>query len=127
MSRTALLIHCSRREAETIRARARQERRIINGYVLNLLDSFLEFDERLFHKLTSFTHLAALSRKDPRQGPRTAILVRCSTVEASRIRVAAKRRQSTISGFVMHCLRQAWLVEDRLASRRAGRSESRAI
>jgi uncharacterized protein (DUF1778 family) len=45
--RTALLIRCSREEAEKIRAAAKRERRIVSGYVLNVVFSRIAYSEQI--------------------------------------------------------------------------------
>jgi len=40
------------------------------------------------------------------------LLIRCSAEEARRIRAAAKRRDTTMSGFVLSTLRRAWEVRE---------------
>jgi uncharacterized protein (DUF1778 family) len=45
--RTALLIRCSREEAERIRAAAKRERRTVSGYVLNAVMSRLLSQEKV--------------------------------------------------------------------------------
>jgi uncharacterized protein (DUF1778 family) len=45
--RTALLIRCSREEAEKIRAAAKRERRTLSGYVLNAVLSRITFSEQV--------------------------------------------------------------------------------
>src|SRR5262249_21645727 len=106
-ARAALLIRCSTEEAAKIRHEAAHEHRTIGGYVLNVLERSLQLEDSLFHKLTRFRDLnRVLSRLPTRApGPRTAFLFRCSAVDAQRIRIAAERRQTTISGFVLHCIR----------------------
>jgi uncharacterized protein (DUF1778 family) len=49
--RTALLIHCSREEAERIRAAAKRERRTISGYVINAVLSRLEYQSHVEKRL----------------------------------------------------------------------------
>lgn len=45
--RTALLIHCSREEAETIRHAARVERRTVSGYVVNAVMNRIAMREKM--------------------------------------------------------------------------------
>jgi uncharacterized protein (DUF1778 family) len=47
--RTALLIRCSREEAEKIRQMAKRERRTVSGYVLHAVMSRIANQERLIH------------------------------------------------------------------------------
>ena len=46
------------------------------------------------------------------RGPRTTMLLSCSSEEAHRIREAARRKETTISGVVLHALRLSWVVSD---------------
>ena len=46
-SRTALLIHCSRGEADRIREAALRERRTISGFVLNAVMSRFQLESRI--------------------------------------------------------------------------------
>jgi len=109
-ARTALLICCSLEEAQKIRREARFEHRTVAGYVLNILARALRLEERLAAQLSSFQRLNRVLARTPTHtlGQRTAVLVRCSVDEANRIRVAAKRRDTTVSGFVLHCLKRNW-------------------
>ena len=103
--RTALLICCSELEAKTIRAQAKTERRTVSGYVLNILSRMLGYEERYDGQRLS-------ARKPPARGrsigPRTAVLVRCSMEEASRIRAKAESVGSTASSYVVTRLRWSW-------------------
>lgn len=47
-------------------------------------------------------------------GPRTTLHIYCSVEEAERVREAARLGKSTMSGFVLHCLRGSWEIEDSL-------------
>ena len=83
MSRTAILISCSEEEATKIRTRAEYDFRGVSAYVLSIVLRAVELDEKLlgqFHKLTP------LPARTPVLGRRTAVLVRCSDDQASRIR-----------------------------------------
>src|SRR5262245_50851802 len=110
--RTALLLRCSVEEARQIRDGANMERRSVSGYVLNVLDRALRTEELMFARLQHGPDLNRTLSRMPRlvPGPRTVIFVRCSVYEASRIRDAARRRNTTISGFVLHSLRRTWNV-----------------
>ena len=119
-NRTALLIRCSADEAAAIRDRAERDRRTISAYILTRLVAALRVEEMLFARLSRFREfnqaVARTSLHPP--GPRSAILLRCSVEEAKQIRVAAGRRQTTISGFVLHALRRSWRVTEEALSRR---------
>ena len=45
---------------------------------------------------------------------RSALLIRCSASEATRIRSNAQTEDRTISGYVLHVLRKAWPIEERV-------------
>jgi uncharacterized protein (DUF1778 family) len=110
--RTALLIRCSADEATEIRDRAREDRRTLAQYVLNIVSRALNLEEIL--AATSRVRLIhGRVERDARsvRGTRTAILVRCSSDERNRIRRAAERNEVTISGFVIYCLKLSWRAE----------------
>src|SRR5215469_17944987 len=115
-TRTALLIHCLKEEADQIRQRARLDRRTVSGYVLNIVMSAVAFEQRLYVRLNGFRALnQTLARRILRpMGPKTTMLLHCSTEEAKKIRLAAERRETTISGFVIDCLRRFWKASDAL-------------
>jgi len=114
VQRTALLISCSAEEAETIRAQAKQQRRSISGYMLNILMRAVEFEASLLARIKSVSSLEdtfLITTAKP-GGHGTVILLRCSATEATLIRKAAQMRQATISGFVRHCLNRSWRVQN---------------
>ena len=121
-NRTSLLINCSQKEAKRIRETAGRQRRTISGYVLNILMKAIRFDESLTRlralggeeKLSvrniEFFGLGGFSIRPT--GPRTTMLLSCSIEDAQRIRETAKRKETTISGLVLHALRLAWAIPD---------------
>jgi len=113
MERTALLIRCSKDEAERIRVEAEKQRRTISAYVLHIMSRMIEIEDRLFGKMDpSGPVRQVVSRKSLiGAGPRTAILVRCSVFEAERIREAAHRRDFPINAYVLQALKRAWASE----------------
>jgi len=113
MERTALLIRCSKEEAERVRIEAEKQRRTISGYVLQIMSRAIEIENRLLAKIDPYTAVnQVFSRKSLiGAGPRTAILVRCSVLEAERIREAARRRDLPINAFVLQALRRSWANE----------------
>ena len=125
--RTAFLLRCSNSAAETVREKARQSRRSISGYVLGVLDRALHMEEILSGRSVRPNELAGtLGRAPVREtGTETAILVRCSAGEADRVRAAAKRKDMSISAFVMHCLRRAWDVETDMISAASSKAATR--
>jgi hypothetical protein len=114
--RTALLIPCSQEEADTIRGEAKRQHRGVSGYILHILIRAVEFEEILVakgHRVQALNR--TLSRTPIRTiGPRTTILLRCSTEESQRIRRAARMRDTTISGFVLQSLRRSWKADEML-------------
>jgi len=112
--RTAVLINCSKKEADKIRDHSKLERRTVSGYVLNIVMRAVAFDEGLFAKLSMLPELAPGFASRP-PGRRTTMLLHCSIVEAGRLRAAAKRRDITISGFVLRTLRRSWNVQEKLS------------
>lgn len=115
--RTAFLIRCTEMEGNTIRSQAKHERRTISGYVLAVLDRSIAVDGPLAAGLTRFKVFERdFDRRATRTfGTRTALLIRCSILEADQIRNAARRREMSISSFAMHCLRQAWNIGQTLS------------
>jgi len=110
-ARTALHICCSAAEAKITRSQARSEMRTVSAYVLGVVLRAVQFDK-------GFERLPLRARPKPRRmGPRASILVRCSVAEASRIRLAAARRRTEISTFVLEQLRRAWRVRGLLAEK----------
>ena len=105
--RTSLLLNLSVQEANAIREHAKIQRRPIGNYVLNVVMYSVEFQERMFAKMTSVSELP-LGGQQTLVKPRTTIHIRCSSEDARRIREAAQRRQTTISGFVLHTLNTSW-------------------
>lgn len=116
MERTALLIRCTTDEASRIRMEAEKQRRTISGYVLQILVRQIEIEDRLFAKITDYRFMNQIATRKVLipPGPRTAILVRCGTSEADRIREAARRRDVPINVFVLQALKRAWTVETNL-------------
>jgi hypothetical protein len=118
--RAALLICCSQEEAAGIREQAAREHRKVSSYLLSILMKSIEFEEALFarfHRLSALK-LPANGIGDTIRGrplasqPRTAMLLRCSREEGRRIRLAAKRRDASISKFVMFIVRRAWRIAE---------------
>jgi uncharacterized protein (DUF1778 family) len=118
MGRTALLIRCGVEDARMIREGAERERRTVSGYLLNILDRALRFEETLFERIPRLAAMNRILSRKPKSiaGPQTAILLRCSEYEAERIRMAAKRREVSISAFVRLTLHAAWRARDGITS-----------
>lgn len=62
--RTALLIRCSREEAERIRNAARRERRTVSGYVLNAVLTRIGYFQRPFSGSRGLTPVDGGSRRN---------------------------------------------------------------
>src|SRR6266699_5672143 len=122
-NRAALLIHCSKDEAEKIREMSKLQRRTISGYVLFILMRAVQLGENLIRMRAAgidevpFAHvieafgLNNIPSKNP-PGPRTTMLLWCSKDEAKRIRIVAAMRGMTISRFVLHTLGCSWRIAD---------------
>lgn len=106
--RAALLIRCSLPEAAEIRKRADSERRTVSGYLLNVLERQLQIDDRLAGALTPGLKLYQPERAEKKPQPRTAVLLRCSNEQGAKIRAGARRRGSSINGFVLFALKMVW-------------------
>jgi uncharacterized protein (DUF1778 family) len=101
-ARGVLFICCSTQEAQAIRRQARADRRTVSGYVLAIVFRTIRMEERIFMLKNAMSSRRTLIR------PRTAVLVRCSSEEADRVRAAAERHGETISGYVLLRLGRAW-------------------
>jgi hypothetical protein len=102
LSRSALHVTCTVAEAATIRLQAKNERRSMSAYVLQLVMAVVPLEER-------FGGFASNRRPTRvRTGRRTSLLIRCSSEEAKRIRSAASLRQMTISSFVLDHVKRSW-------------------
>lgn len=111
-----MLINCSEQEAREVRKQAKLQRRTVSGYVLNIAIRAVGYDDQLFTQLKRLSSFGSAWGRRPRAArPRTTMHLHCSAEEASRIRNAAKRREMTISGFVLHSLRRSWEVNRRIA------------
>jgi len=54
-NRTALLIRCSREEADRIRAAAKRQKRTLSAYVLRALTSRLDFEAQMEKSLAAMS------------------------------------------------------------------------
>lgn len=109
---SSLLIHCSRKDAEQVRMKAKLERRPVSSYVMNIVMRSVEFHERLVVRL-GMSPLFKVNRRQKLKGiaPRTTLHIYCASDEAKRIRDIATLRGVTISGFIVGSLRRAWEIE----------------
>lgn len=123
--RNALLIRCSEIEADRIRSAARAEDRTMSGYVLHVLKKAWPIEERLRENLDMVRNLnlrvpgdaSVTGPSEKVRGPRTALLIRCSADEASRIRAAARRKHMTLNSYVLDALSRNWRVHEHLHER----------
>lgn len=99
-NRAAFLIRCTEAEANMVRSEAKRRNRTISAYVLNVLDLCIGFEEH---------HVPKRSRVEA-NCVRTALLIRCSSLESERIRVAARRSEVSVNSFALSCLRRSWTV-----------------
>jgi hypothetical protein len=106
--RASLLISCTKEEAREVRKRAKAQGRTLSASILNVVMRGVDFDERIF---VEFQRIRPLPPDANKRGPKMAVHLRCSAEEANRIRAAAGRRGSTVSGFMLHLLKAAWSVE----------------
>lgn len=119
MERTSLSIRLSHNDAVSIRKLATVNHCSVKDYVLASVRMQVPFDDRLYkagRKLgvsdALHTHWHA-----PIVGRRAVLHLRCSEVEASRIRRAARRRRTTISEYVVGCLNGSWGSAEPVAAR----------
>jgi hypothetical protein len=110
MPRTSLLIRCSRQTAHAIRAEALSEHRSVSGYLLRVIERSLWVEEKSLAGRSIVPQTVDIEMPHDR----TAIHLRCSEDEASRIRVAAKKRSMSISSFVVFSLRRHWRAVERV-------------
>lgn len=104
--RTAILINCSKAEARLIREQAALERRTISGYILHVTMRSVEFDDRSLS--------VRPVKRLPTVRPRATLLLRCSLQDGNRIRMAALRRKSTISGYLLQGLARHWEASEKI-------------
>lgn len=109
---TSLLIHCSRKDAEQVRLRAKLDCRTVSGYVITIAIRSVEFSEKLVSRLgKSLLFEASRAKRVKSIAPRTTLHVYCTNEDAKRIRDIARLRDMTISGFVVGSLRLWWKTE----------------
>jgi hypothetical protein len=63
----------------------------------------------------------------PVNAKRTALLIRCSVEEAEAIRSAARNSGRTLSGYVLHCLRNRLRIEAQIKANFAELSQHRKL
>ena len=99
--RTAFLIRCTEAEASRIRREAESHGRTISGYVVAVLGRCIKSEQLAKADLRTIEPV----------GTRTALLIRCSVLEADQVRMAVRREGMSISSFALHCLRQSWNLD----------------
>jgi uncharacterized protein (DUF1778 family) len=102
--RSAILLCCSKEESRTLHEQAHLDGRTVSAYVLNIIMKTVQLDEKLSFQLSSLARDHAIRPN----GPRTKVLLRCSRQEGNRIHRAARKRDTTVSAFVMQALRTSW-------------------
>ena len=102
--RTSLLIRCSREDAQKIHAEADAAHRSLSGYLLHVLERSLWIENRFVVGVAYIKQTPAVGTRENR----TAIHLRCTADEATRIRAASKKRLLSISGFVLFSLQRHW-------------------
>ena len=121
--RAALLLSCSKAESDRIHREALTDRRTVSGYVLKIVMDRINSEEHILQRLgVGGARLSSWARPAKVEGPRVALMVRCSVEESQRVRAAAKRREITISGYVLTVIHAAWEVQA-LRSRRKERPD----
>ncbi|HTZ47454.1 MAG TPA: hypothetical protein VMH20_07675 [Verrucomicrobiae bacterium] len=110
--RPALLVRCSRKEAEQVRKQAALQRRTVSGYVIHIVMRSVHFSAELVSSLgqRAFFKLGR-GKRVKAMAPRTALHIYCAAEEARRIRGAASQRKMSISGFVLECVHRSWETE----------------
>jgi uncharacterized protein (DUF1778 family) len=107
--RTSLLVRCSPEDAKAIHAEALAQHRSVSGYLLCVLERSIWIEGK---SLANLPYAMKISLSPSPEG-RTAIHLRCTAEEADRIRMAAKRRLSSISSFVVFSLHRHWKAAER--------------
>jgi hypothetical protein len=90
--RAAIIISCSKDEADTLRYQARQQHRTMSGYILNILLRAVEFEEMALERWGR-PEIPRLISSKRTPGARTTVLLRCSSKEARRIRAAGEKER----------------------------------
>jgi hypothetical protein len=120
-NRTVLLISCAALEATRIRETGRRRRQTVSGYVLGVVVNAVRADTGL-SRLRALGIEPRLRIADPNcygvegvskrpPGVRTTMLLSCLGDESKQIRDRAKAKGMSISGLVLHALRNSWKLE----------------
>ena len=105
--RTSLLISCSAAEAQQVRTRAKLEQRAVSAYVVHVVVPGIVFAEQI--GLFRYG-----SKKKKPVHPRATLHIYCSAQDANRIRSAARKAGTTISGLVLYFLWHSWGAQDKV-------------
>jgi uncharacterized protein (DUF1778 family) len=110
MRQASLSVTLSWLDAESIRQKAAGTHHSVNQYVLGSVRKQVPFDNRLYQAGKHLGVSKALHSHwhRPIAGPRTALHLRCSESEACRIKRAANRRRTTVSEYIVGCLKGSW-------------------
>ena len=116
-NRTAILLSCCREDADMVRERARLDNRTVSGYVLNIVLRSVAFEATLRGRLgrAEFDPIRRAEICPP--GPKSPMLLRCSSEQAEAIRAAAKYKRMSVSGFVRSSLRKSWSASEQIWTR----------
>jgi len=86
----------------------------VSGYVINIVVRRIQFAEEI-PGINPPVFRIERDKREKAAGPKTTLHIYCSLEDARKIRRAARLGRVTISGFVLHCLRHSWQIEDSLA------------
>ena len=114
-ARTSLIVRCSPEDAVRARNEASLEHRSLSGYLLRVLEFRINIEDKLT-PMSDRPVVVGLARSPGRERKeaRTAVHLRCTVDEATKIRQYAARRRLSISDFVVFSLRRLWSVQDHL-------------
>jgi hypothetical protein len=107
VSRSSIIVRCSLEDAARIHNEAASEHRSLSGYLLYVLQRSIYIDDKVPESVLVLQ--APFFKMRPR---RTAVHLRCTADEASRIRKYAARRRLSLSDFVVFSLRRVWDAKD---------------
>jgi predicted DNA binding CopG/RHH family protein len=110
MQRASLSITLSSSDLAGIRKQAAHKHCSMNRYVLGSVRKQVPFDDRLYQAGRQMGVAAALHTPwhHPVTGRRAALHLSCSELEAIRIKRAAHRRGTSVSEYVVGCLKGSW-------------------
>lgn len=110
--RASVNVRCSQEDAKRIRKEAASEHRSLSGYLLHVLDFNFSIEDKV--PVPAITLQRQSIKIYPDKSLRTAVHLRCTAEQAARIHKYAKRRELSLSDFVVFALRRLWKASDRL-------------